>query len=216
MSQQDELATLSPPDIWDRFTQQFLRMNVDTQFRVVRDGAELEAVFRIRYITVIEQGWSQPEDFPDGLERDVYDERAIHIVGHNADGVLVATGRVVLPAPRKHLPTEDFFDIEIEPRQQVVDVGRGIVRSSEQRHLVFLGLMSQSWTEMRARGFHEICGSMTKSMLRLYRLMDIHWNVLGESRPYWGKQRFPCKFHLTKTIEAYVSRHSDILTSDSE
>jgi N-acyl-L-homoserine lactone synthetase len=213
VSQPDELSNLSPSDVWDRFAGQFLRLNVGVQFGVAQDDAELEAVFRLRYTTVIEKGWGQPEDFPNGLERDVYDERAIQIVGHNTDGLLVATGRVVLPAPGKRLPTEDFFDFEIEPRQQVVDVGRGIVASSSQRHLVFLGLMSQSWVEMRARGFHDICGTMTRSMLRLYRLMDIPWTVLGEASPYWGEQRLPCKFDLAGTVEAYLSRHRDMLAS---
>lgn len=215
MSKADDLADLSPPAIWDRFTAQFLRMNADVQFGVAQDDAELEAVFRLRYETVIEKGWGRPEDFPDGLERDIYDERAIHIVGHTADGVLVATGRVVLPASGLRLPTEDFFDLEIEPRQQVVDTGRGIVTHSHQRHLVFLGLMSQSWVEMRARGFHEICGSMTKSMLRLYRLMDIPWTVLGDARLYWGEERFPCKFDLAGTVDAYLKRHRDVLSSNA-
>ena len=211
MSELNDISKLSPPAVWDKFADKFLQMSESIQFSVAQSEAELESVFRLRYATVIEKGWSQPEDFPDGLEHDIYDERAVQIIGRNSGGTLVATGRVVLPLPDKRLPTEDFFDLTIKPVQQVVDVGRGIVATTSQRHLVFLGLMSQSWVELRQRGFHEICGTMTKSMLRLYRLMDIPWIVMGDALSYYGEQRFPCKFDLEGTVAAYLSRHHDML-----
>ena len=211
MSGSDDLSRLAPPDIWDQFSRQFLRLNEDIQFGVAQDDAELEAVFRLRYATVIEKGWGQPADFPDSLECDVYDERAIQIVGRNREGAIIATGRVVLPTPGARLPTEDFFDLIIEPYQQVVDVGRGIVTTGNRSHQIFLGLMSQSWIEVRQRGYCEICATMTKSMLRLYRRMDIPLTVLGNSRPYWNEQRFPCKFDLEGTVQAYLAHHRNML-----
>ena len=67
---------------------------------------------------------------------------------------------------------------------------------SDAQHKLFLGLMSFAWQAMRARGYCHVCAAMTGSMLRLYRLMGIHWQVLGEPRPYWGEQRYPCRYDL--------------------
>ena len=122
--------------------------------------------------------------------------------------------RLVLPLAGARLPLEDAFDLTIDPPLQVVDVGRAIVAPAvgdSQRHLVFLGLLCQSWVEIRARGLHEMCGAATRSMLRLYRLMDIHWMVLGEARPYWNEVRLPCKLDLDRTVAAYLDRHRDQL-----
>ncbi len=214
MNHSDEFAKLSPPLLWDRFAQHFLDMNEDVAFGVAETATELETVFRQRYSVVTENGWAQPSDYPDGLERDEYDARAIQIIGRNVQGDIIASGRVVLPVPNKQLPTEDFFHLIIEPKHQVVDVGRGIVTESDQRHVLFLGLMSQAWVEIRQRGFHEICGAMTPSMLRLYRMMDIPWIILGDKKSYWGEKRIPCKFDLTQTAKTYLAKHRAILFPD--
>ena len=214
MSDRDDLAGLSPPAVWDRFAAHVLGLNQDVRFGLARDEAELAAAFRLRYATVVEKGWRAPDELPNGVERDAYDARALQVVGRNTEGVIVATVRLVLPLAGARLPLEDAFDLTIEPSLQVVDVGRAIVApavSDSQRHLAFLGLLCQSWVEIRARGLHEMCGAATKSMLRLYRMMDIHWTVLGEARPYWNEVRLPCQLDLDRTVAAYLARHRDLL-----
>jgi N-acyl-L-homoserine lactone synthetase len=214
MSDFDDLAGLAPPAIWDRFAARFLRLNEAAQFGLAQDESELEAVFRLRYATVVEKGWRDPDTMPGGLERDAYDDRALQVVGRDSSGTIVATVRLVLPESGQRLPLEADFDLTVEPRLRVVDVGRAIVSlgdDASQRHLVFLGLLCQSWVEIRARGLHEMCGAATKSMLRLYRLMGVHWTVLGEARPYWNEQRLPCKLDLDRTVAAYLARHHDLL-----
>jgi N-acyl-L-homoserine lactone synthetase len=218
MNDADELTGLSPPAIWDRFAAHFLCLNPEVQFGLAQDEAELETVFRLRYATVVEKGWRTPGDLPNGLERDAYDARALQVVGRNTEGQIVATVRLVLPQAGQRLPIEAAFDLTIEPHSQVVDVGRAIVTpacTDSQRHLAFLGLLCQSWFEIRARGLHEMCGAATKSMLRLYRLMDIHWAVLGDARTYWNEVRLPCKLDLDKTVDAYLQRHRDMLSLPS-
>ncbi len=142
------------------------------RFCVAQSQEDRQAVYRLRYEVIIERGWAQPEDLPDGLERDEYDDLAIHIAGWDGTQI-AATSRIVLPAPDVAFPTERTFEVKIEPHEQVVDMGRQIVARaySNVQHLVFAALLGQTWLEMRARGFTRVCGDFTPAVTRLYRLM---------------------------------------------
>src|SRR5262245_22108443 len=92
------------------------------RFSVAQSLAEREAAYRLRYQALLDRG-AKPADFPDGLEHDEHDERALQILGWDGNNP-IATGRIVLPAPNILLPTEQAFGLTIEPRGQVVDIGR--------------------------------------------------------------------------------------------
>src|SRR4051812_17034093 len=94
---------------------QLVALPAPLRFKVARTPAELEAVYRLRYRIAIARGWARPEQFPDGLEHDAYDARAVSIAAWD-DGSLVAAARIVLPVPGELLPTEVAFGLEIEPR----------------------------------------------------------------------------------------------------
>jgi hypothetical protein len=123
------------------------------QFTKAETPAEREVVFRLRYQAVIEQGWGNPEDFPDGLERDVYDDDAVLFTVWDGQAP-AATMRVVFPSPDRPLPTETAFDITIEPLGRVVDTGRTVVHRAYRTHRtglqLMLGLIGACWMEGRA------------------------------------------------------------------
>lgn len=202
----DDLTLERAAEIWDDFTRRFIALSPNVRFTLAQLPEEREAIYRARYEAVIKKDWAKPRDMPDGIERDEYDDQALHLIGWEDDRMLIL-GRVVFPSPTRPLPTEAAFDLEIEPHQQVVDSGRIVLlqpNRSDNQHKLFLGLMSHAWQEMRARGYCHVCAAMTTSVLRLYRLMGIHWDVLGEPRLYWGKLRYPCKYDLVKTVQAFV------------
>jgi hypothetical protein len=90
------------------------------EYRLAMDDQDRDIAYRIRGETVLRQGWCEPQDLPEGRERDEYDERALHVLGWDGE-VPMSTGRVVLPP---HLPTEDSCGIVVEPAGKVVDVDR--------------------------------------------------------------------------------------------
>lgn len=205
---EDTLTLEQAAAIWDNVTQQFMQLSPTVRFATAVRPEEHEAIYRARYAEVISKGWATPEDLPEGIERDAYDDTALHLVGWIEDEMVI-TGRVVLPSPDRPLPTEAAYDLVIAPQQQVVDTGRAILIQTERsdaRHKLFLGLMGFAWQEMRARGFCHVCATMTASMLRMYRIMGIHWDVLGDPRPYWGQPRYPCKHDLVQTVQAHLKR----------
>src|SRR5262245_23288105 len=87
-------------------------------YRLATSDAEREATFRLRCQAVIDRGWAPASDFPDSIERDEFDDIAIHVGGWAGDE-LAATGRIVLPANGWLLPTEKAFGLIVEPRGQV-------------------------------------------------------------------------------------------------
>jgi N-acyl-L-homoserine lactone synthetase len=206
----DDLTVARAAEMWDDFTRQFIRLSPTVRFTSAQLPEEWELIYRARYAQVLKQGWAKPEDMPDGIERDAYDDQALHLVGWEGEHMVII-GRLVFPSPRRPLPTEAAYDLEITPSQQVVDTGRAILlqtERSDEQHRLFLGLMGYAWQEMRARGFCHVCATMTAPMLRLYRMMGIHWQVLGEARLYWGELRHPCRYNLVKTVQTFMKRQS--------
>ncbi len=150
-------------------------------------------MFRLRYRITLERGWRRPEDMPDGLERDAYDdEHAAQIAGWDGD-VLAACARVVYPVPGKPLPTEAAFGIVAEPAGRVADAGRLIV-APEYRgggHAILGGLSASIWIAMSRRGYRWVAVAISERMIELSRSLGFEVKRLGPPREHWGDLRVP-------------------------
>lgn len=177
------------------------------RFAVAESSTELEAVYRLRYQVVTEREWVQPEDFPDGLERDVYDSRSVHIVGWDGD-LLVASTRIVLPAPGCLLPVEEAFDVRIAPIGQTAEISRSIVARaySTIQHRVFKALIVKASLEACALGMTHLCGTHTRSMIRLERMLGCRFTPLGDKKQYWGEERYPYVLSLEEIAPLVAER----------
>lgn len=177
------------------------------RFAAAASPEEIEAIYRLRYRTVIENGWAKPEDYPDGMEQDEYDDHAIHIGGWQEEQ-LAATMRLVLPSQDRLLPTEAAFGLRIEPTGQVADCSRGIVAPEfrNRGRLLFFGTLAQVWLEMRSHGYYELCGTLTGWMIRYYQRSGFSLVQLGPPQMYWGELRFPAKFDLIKTACQFLQQ----------
>jgi N-acyl-L-homoserine lactone synthetase len=190
--------------ILDAFAQRLIRADERVRYTIAQTPTEIEQVLRLRYLTVIERGWAKPEDFPDGLERDEYDEDAIHLVGWQ-DAKLAATMRLVLPSPTRPLPTEAAFGIRIEPYQQITDCSRGIVVPAfrDRSQQLFFGILGRFWQEIRQHGYQDFCATYSKLMIRWLRTLKngLTIQILGEAQDYWGEKRYPIKFDTPETVK---------------
>jgi len=106
----------------------------------------LKEVFRLRYhVYCLEHNFEEPTDFPDGLERDVYDARSLHsLLFHRPSGVIAGTVRLILPdadAPVGSLPVDQvcqvpgFKDPSQTPRTRMAEVSRFSVSRSFRRRI---------------------------------------------------------------------------------
>jgi N-acyl-L-homoserine lactone synthetase len=180
---------------FDALAEELLRGLSSLQFRATRTAAEVDATLRLRYASVIENGWAAPEELPDGRERDEHDDRAVHVVCLD-DGVVVGSLRVVPPHPERPLPTERDFGIRITPPASAVDVGRIVVAPSHRGDspLVLAGLFARGWLEARRMGYSRAVGTATDAMQTLYGGLGLQLDVLGAPRRIWGEERSPVEF----------------------
>ncbi len=169
-------------------------------YRVAADAAEREVAYRLRGQAVSDRGWRGAGDVPGGLEHDEYDDRAIQVIGWDGS-VPMSTGRVVLPPG---LPTEDACEIVVEPRGEVVDVGRMCVARSHQslEHAAFIGLLCRLYQVMRGHGFAVACGMMSGPARVLVGHLGLQLEVLGPERAYWNESRAPVRFSLVSGTDS--------------
>jgi hypothetical protein len=163
------------------------------RFDVARTDAERDAVLRLRYACVVDEGWMRPEELPDGLEHDPDDALATFVTCHDGDA-LAGSMRIVAPSPDRPLPTEQAFGLRARPAGRVVDVGRLVVAPAARAgrsHRIVGGLCARGWLEVVAHGCDRALSSATPDLIELYRALGLRITVLGAARPYWGARRAP-------------------------
>ncbi len=139
------------------------------------------------------------------VDRDVFDEVAVHVVGW-LDEAPVSTGRLVCPPHA--LPTEQACGLVVDPPGRVVDVGRMCVAADHQsyRHAAFVALLCRLYLEMRERGYATACGMMAPRMRRLMRQLGLTLEELAPDRWYLGEDRAPVRFSLLANAGGLESR----------
>ena len=172
-------------------------------YRVAADDSEREIAYRLRGGAVLDRGWCTADDLPGGTERDRYDDHAIQVIGWDGD-VAMSTGRVVLPPG---LPTEEACGIVVEPRGEVVDVGRMCVARDYQdlEHAALIGLMCRLYLTMREHGYRVACGMMSAPARSLMGLFGLQLEILGPERAYWNESRAPVRFSLMSAARLVAS-----------
>ena len=157
-------------------------------YRVAAGDSDREVAYRLRGGAVVD------DDLPGGMERDKYDDRAIQVIGWDGD-IAMSTGRVVLPPG---LPTEEACGLVVEPRGEVVDVGRMCVARTHQglEHAALIGLMCRLYLVMREHGFGVACGMMSVPARAMMSLFGLQLEILGPERTYWNESRAPVRFSL--------------------
>jgi N-acyl-L-homoserine lactone synthetase len=190
-----EATEVSPTELeaLDRACAQVLEAASQLEVEPASSAAQREACFRLRFHCVVEHGWAGPADFPDGMERDAYDELATH-VGAWKGSELAGTVRLLFPQRGLLLPIEKEFGVELRPPSEVVDGGRLVVAPryrGEAGHRVLAALFSRSWQLARTEGLCRFAALAPDGIIGLYRALGIRVKVLGEPRPFWGEERQP-------------------------
>ncbi len=205
VSEQEDLALAL--QALDSLAASLVEKAAPIRFSIAQTPAEREAAYRLRCQALIDRGAVDPEVFPDGLERDEHDDRAIQALGWS-DGRAVATGRLVLPAPGMLLPTEQAFGLTIEPRGQVVDIGRFTVlrELAQKENRFFIGLLGFCWLEAHRRGYIRVCGTASPGMLRHYRRIGFIVTELAPPHTYYGEERFPCWYDVVGSVTVLLNK----------
>lgn len=195
-----EAVDLDGAALWtaDAVAKRLLELAAPLRIAASRRASEIEAIQRLRFEVAREMGWIGAEEAPDGLERDDYDEGAVHVGAWDGER-LVGTQRIVFPASSRRMPLEEVFGLQVEPRGQVVHADRtAVVREyrGDNRHLLVAALMARSWLICRSRGLHRFMGAVSDPILHIYREIGLEVEILGDAREYCGELRFPTRFDV--------------------
>jgi N-acyl-L-homoserine lactone synthetase len=168
---------------------------------------EREATFRMRYQAIVERGWKRPEEMPGGIERDEWDDHALHVVAWDGANA-VGSFRLIMPEAGRGLPVEEAFGLTIEPAGQVAELGRITVAhgASEAQRRVFRSLVAGSWLQIRARGVFYLASDVTAPVQRLYSSLGLRIHRLGSPALYWGEYRFPVICDVPGSAETLARR----------
>lgn len=178
------------------------------RFTVAERDEERDLAYRLRHDAVVSRAWARPEELDHGREHDAFDPTAVHVLGWDGP-TAVCAGRLVLPPGP--LPTEEACSLVVEPRGQVVDVGRMVVAPSHQdpNHTTFVLLLGGLYLEVRRRGFHVGCGMMSAPVRAMCRQLGFRLELLGPDRVYWHEVRAPVRFEVGRAAAGLVERWRD-------
>ena len=106
------------------------------------DNSKLfEAIYRLRYqVYVNEWGFERPEDHPEGLEKDGYDQRSRHIFAYTGpkDNV-IGTARIILPTDCM-FPLQENFDVDetlfSNPEHKIAEISRLAISKDFRRRAI--------------------------------------------------------------------------------
>lgn len=170
---------------------------------------EREAAYRLRGRALAEMGLDVAAALPGGRECDAFDASAVHIVGRDA-GAVIATCRLVLPAPGRRLPMLAAYALSLHAPADLVEWGRLVVDPAYRGdgHSVFMGLAARGWLSLRARGFTRAIAATPKRLVSLFDALGFAVTVLGDPQVYWGEERYPILCEGRSAIPG-LQRHVD-------
>jgi hypothetical protein len=172
-----------------------LLLRAGVRVGVAHTIVELGAVHRLRHREISSETFTPQGSEPDVLGPDPYDDHALHLAAWRGTE-LVATMRLVLPVPGRSLPTEDAFGLQVEPRGEVVDVGRLLAGSGHRgdpAHRAWGGLFGLAWQEARARSYTVMAAVASKRLVERFSSLGVNVELLGEPRRDSGAELYPLR-----------------------
>jgi hypothetical protein len=179
----------------DALSERLLAAAPSLRVAVAAADAERQAAYRLRHAQVVDQGWVDAADLPDGVELDAYDADALQVCAWDAEA-LVGTVRVVLPEAGRPLPVEVDFDIRVEPLGEVVEAGRLVIAPTyrgDPAHRAWGALFACAWVSMRSRGYSVLAGAAAPRTIERLRALGLPFEILGPARRHWGEERHPVR-----------------------
>lgn len=184
-----------------------LLAGVALDVRLARDEEERDATFRLRARQVVDGGWVAADRVPDGVERDGYDDDALHIGAWNGPQ-LAGTMRIVLPQPDRLLPVEEAFGLRIEPCGAVVEAGRLVIGPAyrgDPAHAIWGALYALAWHTMRPLGFAVLAGAVPPGLLERMLAVGLPFETLGPAQVHWGQPRHPVRLDPARGMPGWFS-----------
>jgi N-acyl amino acid synthase of PEP-CTERM/exosortase system len=167
-----------------------------------------ESVYRLRYqVYCLETGFVSCEEYPDGLEHDVYDKHSAHyLIRHRMTGLYAGTTRLILQGEDNKFPIEQFCKIDRSdllagiPRESIAEVSRFCVSKFFKRRPGELGTIAG----IGPQGSHHYRASeeerRTWPHMTVALIAALHKMSFRYEKTHWFALMEPALFRLLRQI----------------
>ena len=167
-------------------------MSSQLTFGPALDERERVAAYRLRYDELIARGWGTPSDYPDGLERDEYDESAVLVVARRADEVVGSVRLIVDATAVERLLPEYGIEDGAVPVSGTAVAGRYMLaRPYRRSREAAVGLLAALWRAAVEHGVERGVTFQTEASIRWCGLHGAPVKVIGPARQDRGEWRYP-------------------------
>jgi len=158
-------------------------------FKVADTDFELQSCYRLRYkVYCEEKRWISPSKFPDKMEIDEYDEKAVHVIAMNQDFQVVGLMRILYEKDFDRLPYLDHPSMRENPyrTKNMAELSRFVITADESRYYVLRGLL---------RGIYQVCRKLDientvfvaePSLPRLLTMFKYYTEPVSSPIKYYG------------------------------
>ncbi len=186
----------------------------DFYFKTVSTDLELQNCFRLRYqVYCNEKQWLAPDQFPNGLESDEYDSKAIHVIAMDEDFKLVGMMRILRDKDFKRLPYEDHPGMKGTKLNapNVAEISRFIVTAATNRLLVTKGLIRQVYQTSRNLGIDNWIFVCEPSLVRFLSKFKLFLDPICPPSKYYGGFTLAGRCDIGRTEEKWKREYQETL-----
>lgn len=183
---------------------------MEFKFVEVQNQALLDRVFRFRYeVSCEEKHIFDPNDFPEGLERDRFDDYSDQFAVLDASGDVCATVRLVHHSSIGY-PMEEYLEFDrsghdFDP-ERLAELSRIFIhakyRNMRDTKTIIQGLIEKMiYDKIKGYGISYCYGTLEQSFIKLLNIFKVPYVAIGEGQLRYGAVRYPCIMY-TEALEA--------------
>lgn len=161
----------------------------DLYFKTAESDLELQSCYRLRFqVYCKEKRWLSTKNYPDGLEIDEYDDRAVHVIALDEDFQVVGLMRILRGRDYKKLPYLDHPGIRGKQINlpNVGELSRFVVTSSKYRYYVLKGIFRAIYQTSRQLGLEHWVFVSEPSMIRFMERFKFYFNPICTPAKFYG------------------------------
>ena len=197
----------------------------DYYFKVVNSEFELNKCYRLRYNTYCkEKRWLPSVEYPDGMEKDIYDEKAVHVMAMDPDFNVVGYIRIIRESDFSSLPYTHHPSLAESKLNypNLAELSRFIIKPDRKGLLIARNLLKVVWqTSVSSMGLDNWIIICEPSLIRLIVKFKYYFKPVANPAMYYGGFTQPAVLNAEETLrkwitsdrEAWTFYHSEIAGS---
>lgn len=167
---------------------------------IAKDEQDKVHAYELRKkVYCLEYGHLNPDSYPDGLEKDVWDAHSVHFIATDSNSEVIGTVRLILDSAIGY-QTEKYVNLPDVSRSRLAEVSRLTMRSDFRGHgqHVIFGLSKAMYEYSIENGITHWFATMFIPTWRLFLDFGIYFQIIGEPS-FW-----PSKEHGQPVIPVFL------------